>query len=178
MARLIAFKRKAGLSRDAGNELLTLIKSFNPSVQIPNDWRRIQRHVVKKCKYLKETTLRRLIEYPASWRFDLWSEPGSTAPGPREIIARDPLQLIAQKLVCPTTQFINVDRIQYEYKPEFLDDGTPCVTNLMSSEWAKWTSEEIKGYNTDGILIPIINYVDGVSLGLRNKVSVCSYRVH
>jgi hypothetical protein len=40
----------------------------------------------------------------------------------------------------------------------------------MSSDWAKWTTAEIKEYNPAGILIPIINYADAVSLGLRNKV--------
>jgi hypothetical protein len=93
MATVLAFKRKAGLSRQAGNELLTVIQSFKPRVEVPNDWRTIQYHVEKKCNHLKATTLRRFVPFPASWRFDMWDQQGTSAPADIELIGRDPLHI-------------------------------------------------------------------------------------
>jgi hypothetical protein len=171
IASLLAFQKKAGLSRECGNELLSLINSFNPQTHVPSDWRTITSKVSKNCEHLAGTTLRRTVSWPASFKMHLFDEPGHDTPVAIELIARDPLELIAYKLVCPTTQYINKEQYQYSYVAETLDDGTTCHSNLMSSNFAKYSEQVIKGYNPAGILIPIVTYADGVCLGVRNKVT-------
>jgi hypothetical protein len=177
MAALDNFKRRAGISRDSGHELLRIIRCYSrPDLEVPSDWRTVKRYVDKKSDILKAYTLRRVVPWPESFRMDLFDEPGQQRPPAVELIARDLLELVALKLVCPTTQFINASEVQYEYASEFLSDGTSCTSNLMSSNFAKYSERTIRGYNRDGLLIPIITYSDGVALGVRNKVIVlCMY---
>ena len=169
MAKLLHFRKKAKLSRTSGKKLLTLLKAMNPSLSIPDDWRSVTRHVTTKCSFLDANTIRHIEPWPAHWCMDRWSQ-RMLAPEPREIICRDPLELLCLKCVDPTLQFINGGDIQYSYVEETLHDGTPCASNLMSSQWAKQTESEIKAIHPDGILFPLVVYADGVSLGLRNKV--------
>jgi hypothetical protein len=173
LAALLRFKKQAGLSRESGNQLLKLLKTFTPSVPVPSDWRSVNRHVDQKCALLKDTTLRKVVPWPESFSMHLFDEPGHLCPPAGvELLARDLLELIALKLVCPTTQYVNATEMQYDYTPEFLADGTPCTTNLMSSNFAKYSEEIIRTHNPKGVLVPIITYSDGVALGVRNKVSV------
>jgi hypothetical protein len=151
--------------------LLRLIRSYSRSdLEVPADWRTVKRYVDKKSDILKAYTLRRVVPWPESFRMDLFDEPGQQRPLGVNLIARDLLELVALKLVCPTTQFINASEVQYEYASESLRDGTPCTSNLMSSNFAKYSERTIKEYNPEGLLIPIITYSDGVALGVRNKV--------
>ena len=169
MVKLLHFRRKAKLSRTSGKELLSLLRALNPSLSIPDDWRSITRYVQKKCSFLDANTIRHVEPWPVHWRLDTWSQ-RTPPPAPREIICRDPLELLCLKCVDPTLQFINGGDIQFSYLEETLHDGTPCASNLMSSLWAKQTEREIKAIHPDGILFPIVVYADGVALGLRNKV--------
>jgi hypothetical protein len=102
---------------------------------------------------------------------DLFDEPGHSRPVDIELIGRNPIALVAYKLVDPTLMYIHMDSLQWEYQEETLSDGTPCHTNMMSSDYAKYTQEEIREHDAAGYLIPLQVYADGVSLGARNKVS-------
>jgi hypothetical protein len=170
ISALLNFKIKASLSRENGNELLRLIKSFEPAHRVPDDWRSVVRDAERHVSHLNETTLRRIVQWPESFEMHLFDEPGHASLPPVELIARDLLELIATKLVCPTTMYINESEIQFAYRAEQLQDGTSCVSSLMSSEYVRNSEEYIRAINPNGILIPIITYADGVSLGLRNKV--------
>ena len=68
--------------------------------------------------------------------------------------------------------FLFKNEIQFQYKGEFLNNGSICYTNMMSSKYAKYTEEHIKNIHSEGILVPLIVYSDGVALGLRKKVSI------
>jgi len=176
MASLMHFKKKAGLSRECGNELLALISSFEPAIQVPGDWRTISRHLEKKCEHLEESTLRRTVPWPESFQMHLFNEPGNETPPPVELIGRDLIELIAYKMVCPTTMYINADHVQLSTFAEELSDGegrnTPCHSDLMTSPWAKFTEAAIHERDPTGIMVPIVTYADGVALGLRSKVCV------
>ena len=103
----------------------------------------------------------------------LFNEPGNETPPPVELIARDLIELVAYKMVCPTTMYVNADHVQLEAFAEELYDGTnyfPCHSDLMTSPWAKSTQAAIHARDPQGILVPIVTYADGVALGLRSKV--------
>jgi hypothetical protein len=174
-ASLLNFRRQAALSRECGNELLRLIHSLDPLSQVPSDWRTIMSYQKTKCQHLKDTTLRQVVPYPDDWRMDLFFESGHPRPVEIELIGRDLLELVAYKLVDPTLQYIHSESLQYEYKAQTMDDGTPCYSNLMSSRYAKYTEEDIRRHDPQGILVPIIVYADGVALGVRNKVCTKCY---
>ncbi len=87
-----------------------------------------------------------------------------------KIIAIDPYEVVAYKFCDPVLQFLYQDHIKYNYFATELQDGTDCWSHFMSSKYAKYTEEEVKSYNPDGILIPLFVYSDGVALGLRQKV--------
>ena len=170
MSSLAHFKKKAALSRESGDALLRLISSLKPAVPVPSRWKTISNHITKKCTVFEGTTLRREVPWPESFQMHLFNEPGIDRLPPVVLIARDPLELIASKLACPSTMFINGAHVQFEYAAETLQDGTPCVSNLMSSDYAKHSQDAIRAIDQNGYFLPIITYADGVALGLRNKV--------
>jgi hypothetical protein len=54
MAALDNFKRRAGMSRDSGHELLRIIRCYSrPGLEVPADWRSVKRYVDKKSDILK-----------------------------------------------------------------------------------------------------------------------------
>ena len=173
MIELYHFQRKASLSRECGNELLSILNRISPDLVCAKtkDWRAIHNFVEKSCAAVVNTALHKEVPWPDEFRMDLWDEAGKVCPPPVQLIGRDLLELIALKLACPSTMYINAKHVQLEYAAEYLQDGTPCYTNLMSSDYAKNTEEDIRQIHSDGIMIPIITYADGVALGVRNKVS-------
>jgi len=42
----------------------------------------------------------------------------------------------------------------------------------MSSEWSHKTIEEIQEIDPNGLLLPILFYADGVSIGMNGKANV------
>ena len=42
----------------------------------------------------------------------------------------------------------------------------------MSSEWARKTLEDIQSFDPNSLLLPIILYADGVSIGMNGKANV------
>lgn len=166
------FHEKGGLSRSSGQELIDIMGKYAAEeVRVPQSWRTIMRHFEKKYSFVNDRTLREVVPFPESFRMDLFDEPGHPVPAPIELIARDPLELIALKLVDPTLMYLRRDDIQFNYVRQTLEDGTHCITDLMTSEWARNTELEVRELNPNGILIPMITYADGVHMGLRNNVS-------
>ena len=119
---------------------------------------------------MKDNVLRKKIYCPRSFRMNSFKEM-SGMKSYVELIGRDPLELIAYKLVDPTLMFLFKDDIQFEYKKETLLGGEVCFSNLMSSNYAKCTESNIKSLHSSGLLLPLIVYSDGVAMGLRSKVS-------
>ena len=44
--------------------------------------------------------------------------------------------------------------------------------DIMSSEWARKTLEEIREIDPNGLLLPLLFYADGVSIGMNGKANV------
>ena len=84
-----------------------------------------------------------------------------------ELLARDPYECIALKLCDPILMYLWREQINFTYVEKFLDTGERCVGDLFTTDYFKYTEGD-----PNAILVPIIAYEDGVSLGLRNKVIV------
>ena len=161
MADLVDFKSKTNLSREGGNALLQLISSFEPRRAVPQDWRTMSRYVDRKCHHLQGRTLRQGVPWPAEWEMETWDQGGHDYPLEVELIVRDPLELIALKLVCPTTQYMWKDHIMYEYEERHITDSdVKCWCELMTSNYAKHTEASVRALNPDGILLWMVTYAD------------------
>jgi hypothetical protein len=181
-SHLIKFKHEAGLTREASNNLLKLIQVFNPTKPVPSDIRNVTRFLKKKSNVFQSQVLHKKLEWPIGFNMHLWVE-SSPHPGTIEIFVKDIISCIANKLVDPTLQLLYKDELMYNYEPFIVgEQNTPCWSHTMSSQWAFHTSREIKSLDADGILCPVVVYVDGVVMGMRKKVflnkSYISYRFH
>ena len=173
-AKLISFQQKAKLSRDLSNEFLSIIQSFEPQLDVPRDWRTIRRYIMKTMKICNSFTLKKTMEWPPHWRMHLWNEP-MKKPGKVELLARDPYECIALKLCDPILMYLWREQINFTYVEKFLDTGERCVGDLFTTDYFKYTEADVRrNVDPNAILVPIIAYEDGVSLGLRNKVIVLS----
>ena len=169
-SQLIKFKHETGLTREAGNNLLKLIKVFNPTKEVPNDIRSVTRFLEKRSNVFQNQVQRKTIEWPIGFNMHLWSE-SSPHPGQIELYVKDIVSCIANKFVDPTLQFLYKDELMFNYESFVVgDNNTPCWAHMMTSPWAKHTSREIKAIDASGVLCPVIVYVDGVVMGLRKKV--------
>ena len=167
--KLLKFTNKTKLSLNNSRELMDLIKAFKPQIPVPADIRVTKRHLLKKCKFMLSNLISELIDWPAEWNMSSYSDVGGV-PEKVKVYAIDPYEVLAYKLCDPVLQFLYKDHIKYNYYSTTLEDGTKCWSHFMTSDYAKHTEEEVKLFNPDAILIPLIAYSDGVALGLRSKV--------
>ena len=113
-------------------------------------------------------TLKTTIPFPTTWNMDEWNSVG-VAPVPVQIIARDPYEVIAYKLIDPTLQYGWKDSILYESTLIHVGDNIECSNDLMTTSWARCTEANVRRFVPDAILIPLIIYGDGVTMGLRGN---------
>jgi hypothetical protein len=167
--KLLQFSNETRLSKSNSIKLMELIRSFKPQIPVPSDIRVTKRFLLRKCKFMMNNLLRKTVDWPLEWNMSEYEQLGYV-PEAVKVIALDPYEVVAYKLCDPILQFLYKDHIKYNYFSTTLDDGTKCWSHFMSSEYAKYTEEEVKSYNPDAILLPLIIYNDGVALGLRQKV--------
>jgi hypothetical protein len=167
--KLLQFSNKNRLSNKSSIDLMDLIKSFKPQIPVPSDVRVTKRFLLRKCKFMMNNLLKKTVDWPIEWNMSNYEQLGYV-PEAVKVIALDPYEVVAYKLCDPIIQFLYKDQIEYSYFSSTLEDGTKCWSHFMSSEYAKYTEEEVKSYNPDAILIPLIIYNDGVALGSRQKV--------
>jgi hypothetical protein len=168
--KIIQFRRSANLNQRSTQEFLNIINLLQSNVDIPTRFTSIDRYVNNKLSFMNSNLLRRQVPWPESFRMNEMEEMGDI-PEVFELLGRDPMELIAYKLIDPTLMLLYKDHIQFNYKRETLDNGKECFSNLMSSLYAKNTEEEIKNIHTEAIFCPLIVYSDGVALELRKRVS-------
>ena len=60
--------------------------------------------------------------------------------------------------------------INYHIQRNSNNEDVYC--DIMSSEWARVNVEAIKKIDLNGLLLPIIFYADGVSIGMNGKANV------
>jgi hypothetical protein len=167
--KLLKFVNKTNLSLSSSRELMDVIRAFEPKINVPSDIRVTKRFLLKKCKFMINNLLKETVQWPDDWNMSQYSELGG-CPKAVQILAIDPYEVVSYKLCDPVLQFLYKDHIKYNYFSSVLNDGRKCWSHFMSSDYAKWTEMEIKSYNPEGILIPLIVYGDGVALGMRKKV--------
>ena len=167
--KLLKFSNKTKLSIESSRELMDVIRAFKPTISVPSDIRVTKNFLMKKCDFMLNNLMRKTVAWPTDWNISSYKQLGGI-PAAVNIIALDPYEVLAYKLCDPVLQFLYKDHIKYRYFSTELADGTKCWSHFMSSEYAKCTEEEVKSYNNEAILIPLIVYSDGVALGQRNKV--------
>jgi hypothetical protein len=159
--RLSEFGSQANLSRDNGNELLRLIKLFNPRETVPVCWETLLRKAKIETNIYSYCSTE--VPWPPSWNMDSWNS--GRAPDKVVIRVRDPVEMLAYQCIDPILQFQWRNDIKYEYTEERIE-GTQTRTygDLMSSPWGKENQEHIRQKHTDptGILMPVILYSDGI----------------
>jgi hypothetical protein len=101
-------------------------------VEVPTDWGTVTRYVNKKCAYLRQNKLKKDVPFPETWNMQDWNEV-VTPPRIRENWTRDVYEMLAYKMVCPVIQYMHKKDVSFEARATTLSDGTPCVTDLMTS---------------------------------------------
>ena len=157
------------ISTRGGNDLLFLVKEFQPFHKICRDWKTIKRkmnNLTSNFHYLKK-----IIPFPVEWKMDQWDQ--SARPEELVIYVRDPVEVISYYLTDPILQFYYSNEIFYDYVELHNSTNERVIRDIMSSDWARLTQEYIRSKDINNILIPIILYTDGVTLGhLQNRQSI------
>jgi hypothetical protein len=167
--KLHEFGKKTKLSRDHGNELLDLIKLFDPRKDVPNSWKTLIRQAKMETKMYKYS--KKDVPWPISWKMDSWNTT-LFGPVPDKVVirVRDPVELLAYQCVDPQVQFLWQHEIRYEYSLEFNETtGSQSLGDLLTTPWAKENQDNIRLKDPTGILMPIMLYSDGVVVDKNSR---------
>ena len=93
-----------------------------------------------------------------------------------------PLEQLALKLVDPYIMFENSEEVMLEAEEMYNDEGKRVVSSCMTGDWAiktqelmrrnlKKVPEERRLPESELILVPVIDYADGVTVGNRKHVT-------
>ena len=166
------FAKSCNMSRANGDELLQLIRHFSPSSDLclPKAWKSVTRAISEQTKFYNchmET-----IPFPSHWEMDKWDIKNGPCPEKVVIRVRDPLELIADQCVNPIIHFLWKDYVHIECYSKTNNRNEKVFCDIMSSEWARKTLEEIREIDPNGLLLPLLFYADGVSIGMNGKANV------
>ena len=166
------FAKSCNMSRANGDELLQLIRHFPPSSDLclPKTWKSVTRAISDQTKFYNchmET-----IPFPSHWEMDKWDIKNGSCPEKVVIRVRDPLELIADQCVNPIIHFLWKDYVHIDCYSKTNNRNEKVFCDIMSSEWARKTLEEIREIDPNGLLLPLLFYADGVSIGMNGKANV------
>ena len=82
------------------------------------------------------------------------------------------MELIADQCVNPIIHFLWKDHVHIDYHKVTNSNNEDVYCDIMSSEWARKTLEDIRKIDPNGLLVPIILYADGVSIGMNGNANV------
>jgi len=158
--------KTGNISVKAGELAIQRIFSYNPSSQPPKSWRSTKSRVESYLENFKLLT--HTVPFPPEWNI------------PKEIPTvsvevRDILDIVACILADPKLQTFNEFLLQTYRIPRKKSGESGGCDHIMSSSWATKSIEKIKKIDSNGILIPIILYEDGItvdSAGVRNIDSI------
>ena len=103
---------------------------------------------------------------------DKWNSSNAICPEEVVIRIRDPLELIADQCVNPIIHFLWKKHVNINCYSIVNKNQENVHIDIMTSEWAHKTQASIKEINTNGILLPILLYCDGVTIGMNGKATV------
>lgn len=173
--RVIQFGIESGISRAAGDALLTLInecrQTENVAIPLPKSWKTLSRFYTQETKHYDILT--KEVPYPKEWQVDKWR----FKPKPIKVSMRDPIEMIGQFLMSPSTAFGWRNHLQLTaWKKDILDandNNERAYGDIMSSIWAEKTERELLDRTTEpskrATLFPVILNSDGVALGDTNR---------
>ncbi len=168
------FAKSCNISQNHGDKLLKLIKNIYPNVEvpqhIPDSWKSVSRAINRQASYY--TCEKMTIPFPEHWEMNKWNCNNAPAPEKVEIRIRDPIELIADQCVNPIIHFLWKDYVQIHYHEKTNSKNEKVYCDIMSSEWARKNLEDIRKTDPNGLLLPIILYADGVSIGMNGKANV------
>ena len=98
------------------------------------------------------------IPFPSHWEMDKWDSKNGPCPENVVIRVRDPLELIADQCVNPIIHFLWKEYVHINCYSKTNNNNEKVVCDIMSSEWAHKTLEEIQKIDPNGLLLPIITY--------------------
>jgi len=101
-----------------------------------------------------------------------WNWNNASPPEVVEIRIRDPMELIADQWVNPIIHFLWKEHVHINYHIQRNSNNEDTYCDIMLSEWARKTLEDIKKIDLNVLLLPIILYDDGVSIGMNGKANV------
>jgi hypothetical protein len=82
------------------------------------------------------------------------------------------MELIADQCVNPIIHFLWKEHVHINYHKKTNSNNEDVYSDLMSSEWARKTLEDIRKIDPNGLLVPISLYADGVSIGMNGKANL------
>ena len=176
--KIYLFAKTCNISRNHGDDLLQLIQdivaSSFPNVEIPKhipkSWKSVTRAIDKQASYYTCHEIK--IPFPEHWEMNKWN--CNNAPTPEEVVIRirDPMELIADQCVDPIIHFLWKDHININCYRKTNSKNEDVFCDIMSSEWARKTYDDIRKSDPKGLLVPISLYADGVSIGMNGKANL------
>jgi len=164
---IYSFVAEKGLSRADGNDLLKLIRSFDPRHSVPLSFQGIEKNT-----RLDAASLYDYIEITIPW-IDSWQMHKLPEYPPVKIYCRSMFQIISQMMVDPEIMMIWKEHVFLKYWRAVDKDGQHVFADVMTSPWSEETEKLVHRKDPEGHLMPLIFYTDGVqvSANARNKIT-------
>jgi len=158
MLKCYLFTKSCHMSRANGDEFLQIIRSFSSNSSdlcLPQSWKSDTRAISEQTKFYNchmET-----IPFPIHWEMEKWDSKNDPCPENVVIRVRDSLELIADQCVNPIIHFLWKEYVHINcYSKTNNNNNEKVVCDIMSSEWAHQTLEEIQQIDLNGLLLPIL----------------------
>ena len=147
------------------------------------DWQSVDRFTANCSNHLEYDT-EDTVPFPAEWHMDRWSF--GKPPEPIKVRVRDPVELMAYKLIDPAIMFKWSNHFHMRSFRTYSNGGSRVVSDLMSTDWARETEDlafghllppvgverrDMFNHSAHHIIMPISLYTDGVAVGFNNHKS-------
>jgi len=162
-----SFVAEKGLSRSDGDDLLRLIRSFEPRHSVPLSFQGIEKNTRDEVDLLYDYT-----EITVPW-IDSWQMHKLPEYPAVKIYCRNMFQIISQMLVDPEIMMIWKKHFSIKYWRAVDKDGEHVYSDVMTSPWSEETEKLVHRKDPEGHLMPLIFYTDGVQVSpnARNKIT-------
>lgn len=181
------FAEDTGLSIKDGERLLNLLNQYGTECVQENcgdsmvNEGNIKLPIKRKYETLYKITRKdvkenfmaeEVVPFPPSWKMDQMKTPLKAVV----IRGLDPLTEIATKLSDPLLMFLWGDQFEFAFQEERDEDsGERVFSHFMSGEFMEHVHEVMKcrpNIPADAVVLPVIMYIDGVSLGKKQQQSI------
>jgi len=161
------FCSEFGLSRLAGDRLLSLIREFRPAIPVSRSLRNVEKRIRKDVTMFNNIT-KINIPWIKEWKMNELKNLPSV-----NIYVRNIFEVISHILIDPEVMLVWQDQIRWRYY-RAVDRGQKHVfSDVMTSNWALETERIVLMKDEEGFLMPLIFYTDGVqvSSSVHNKIT-------